>query len=253
MPNGETVVDVDRPLRVAVLFSGGASAARYLLEEAPCRGTEYRLVAGFTDVPDAPGVSALRTAGVPVETNDLDAFYAERDTTHSDMRVRAAFDAETRSLLSPYDPDVLLLSGYMRLVTAPLIDAWPAFNVHPGDLTVTRDGERVYTGLDAVRDAVTAGEEATYSCVHLVTSDVDAGPEVVRSAAVPVHRALVDTLLERDAENALRAYVEAHQEYQKWVADGPAVAAAVGLAADGRVERDGGRVTVDDGSGYHQL
>ncbi|MDY7082683.1 MAG: hypothetical protein SXQ77_09820, partial [Halobacteria archaeon] len=83
-------------------------------------------------------------------------------------------------------------------------------------------GERVYTGFDPVYDAIVAGGELyTRSSVHLVTSDVDKGPIVVLSRPFEVHRELVDSLKEHDAEEALRDYVEAHQEWMKWEGDGP--------------------------------
>jgi len=232
-------------LRVFVLFSGGASGFRYLAEDDPNYGEAYEVVGAFTDSPDAPGVDALRDRGVPVETNDLESFYAERDAPTTDLGVREEFDERTRELVEPYEPDVVVLSGYMRILTEPVVSAFPVVNVHPADLRVEEDGERVYTGFDAVRDAVLAGEDETRSSVHLVTEDVDAGPLLVVSPPFPVEREMVETLRTRN-EDALNDYLNAHQEWMKWRGDGPALAKALELTAGGRADLSTGEVDGDD-------
>lgn len=235
--------DADRPLRVVALFSGGASGVRYLLDQAPHCGERYEVVGAFTDDPSAPGVGALEDRGVAVETNDIRTFYEERGADTDDMAVRADYDAETVERIDRFDADVVLLSGYMRIVTEPLLEEYPILNVHPADLAITDEGgDRVYVGHDPVYDAVTDGRTETRSTVHLVTAGVDEGPLVVRSRPFPVRTEQVSTLREFGAEDALRAYVDAHQEWMKWDGDGPALATALRLVADGAVAyaEDGG-------------
>jgi phosphoribosylglycinamide formyltransferase-1 len=229
------IFDADRPLRVVALFSGGASAARYLLDHDPACGDAYEVVGAFTDDPSATGVAALEDHAVAVETHDIQAFYDERGADAGDMDVRAEFDAETAERIERFDPDVVLLSGYMWILTAPMVERYPILNVHPADLTMTEDGERVYVGHDPVYDAVTDGRAETRSTVHLVTAGVDEGPLVVLSRPFPVRQEQVETLREHGAEEALRAYVDAHQEWMKWDGDGPAMARAVRLVAEGQV------------------
>lgn len=236
---------MDDKLRVFVFFSGGASGFRYLADDDPNYGESYEVVGAFTDSPDAPGVDSVRERGVPVETNDIEAFYAERDAPTTDLDVREEFDARTRELVEPYEPDVVLLSGYMRILTEPVVSAFPVINVHPADLRIENEGERVYTGFDAVRDAVLAGEDETRSSAHLVTEDVDDGPLLVVSPPFPVERGMVETLRER-SEDALDAYIDAHQEWMKWKGDGPALAKALELAAEGRADLETGEVDGED-------
>ncbi|MDY6779473.1 MAG: formyltransferase family protein [Halobacteria archaeon] len=241
----------DEPLRVVVFFSGSASGLRYLADNDPNYGDEYEVVGGFTDSPDCPGVEHLGSLGIPVETTDIDEFYSERgheDTT--DLDVREEFDARTRELIRDFDPDLVLLSGYMRILTPPLVDAYPVINVHPADLRVEDDdGERVYTGFDPVYDAVEAGEPYTRSSVHLVTTDVDDGPLIVVSRPFEVHHELVETLSEFDADDAFESYVESHQEWMKWEGDGPALAKALELIAEGRVRFEDNEVLIDGDTG----
>lgn len=250
--SGATVFDADRPLRVAALFSGGASGVRYLLSEAEGRWT---VVGAVASDPDAPGIDALEDRGVEVAVRDVRSFYRERDADRDDMDVRAEFDRGTRDQLRSFDPepDLLLLSGYMWIVTTPLVEAFPTLNVHPGDLTIETGDGRPYTGLDPVTAAVEAGDRSTRSTVHFVTTDVDAGPVLVRSRPLRVHRELVDDLREAGATAAVETYLDVHQEWMKWAGDGPAVATALDLVAAGRVERDGETVRVDGRQGFYDL
>lgn len=249
-----SVFDADRPLRMVVFFSGGASGVRYLAEHDPNYGDRYEVVGGFTDSPECAGVDYLQAADVPVVTNDIRAFYADRDAETRNMEVREEYDAETRELIARFDPDLILLSGYMWILTAPIIDTYPTINVHPADLTIEDEsGTRVYTGYDPVHDAIVAGETTTRSSVHFVTTDVDEGPLLVVSEPFDVHRDLVETLAEYDADDALHSYVDAHQEWMKWDGDGPCFAKAVELIATGRVERDGSDVYIDGETGVYDL
>ncbi len=242
--------DSDADVRVAVFFSGGASALQYLAAEDPNYGELYDVVGAFTDQPDAEGVEACRSLDVPVKSNDIDAFYSERDAPMKDMDVRREFDRETLEMVDTWDADVILLSGYMRILTAPVVEEYTVVNVHPADLRFEEDGERVYTGFDPVWDAVEAGEPYTRSSVHLVTAEVDDGPLLTVSRPFEVHRDLVDALLEHGAGDAVRSYVDSHQEWMKWLGDGPAVAKALELLAEDRIDihdEDDGKTAYVDG------
>lgn len=246
-------VGTDRPLRVAVFFSGSASGFRYLRDHDPNFGEKYEVVCGFTADPAASGVDAFENHDVPVVARDLRSYYGDRDADTSDLDVRRSFDAESADRIAEFGPDLVLLSGYMWILTDPVVDAYPVVNVHPADLTITEDEERVYIGADPVYDAIADGRETTRSSVHLVTSDVDAGPLLVLSKPFPVHRELVDALLEFDATDALRDYVDAHQEWMKWEGDGPALSTALRLLAAGRVERDGAALMINGDPGPYDL
>lgn len=244
--------DTDR-LRVVVFFSGGASGLRYLVEKDSNYGEGYDVVGAFTDSPDAPGVEFVQDQGIELRVNDIEEFYAERDAPTTDLDVREEFDAVTADMIEGFDPDLILLSGYMRILTEPVVGKYDVINVHPADLTIEEDGDRVYTGHDPVYDAVVAGETETRSSVHFVTTEVDEGPVLVLSKPFEVHRELVDSLLENGSEDEVEEYVSAHQEWMKWEGDGPAIAKAVELIADGRVELDGSEVYIDGDLGHYEL
>lgn len=227
----------DRPLAVIPLFSGGASGARYCEEHDPRFGEAYRFPVAISSDPEAPGIDRLDT---DVAVRDIHGFYADRDADITDMDVRRAYDRGLRELLDRYEPDVLMLSGYMYVVTDPLLRAYHAINVHPADLRITEDGTRKYTGMDAVYDAIVAGEAETRSSVHFLTAGVDAGPLLTVSPPAPVHTAMVDEL----DDEPLRTYADVHQEWMKDRCDGPAFVTALHRLADGRVAlaEDGVRV-----------
>jgi len=158
-------------LRVALLCSRRAPGLEYLLER---RGRDFDLAVVVTTDPASEALPLLHRAGVPALVHDIRAFGTAR-------AVRSAFDTATRDLLAPYRPDVLVLSGYLHIITAPLLAAYPQriINVHDGDLPK-------YRGLHATRDALRAGEMTTCCTVHLVTPEVDDGPILARSHPFPV-------------------------------------------------------------------
>jgi folate-dependent phosphoribosylglycinamide formyltransferase PurN len=245
-----TTFDADRPLRVAALFSGGASAVRHLVDRDPNSGDPYEFVGAIASDPDAPGIDALESRNVEVEPRDIEAFYEDRDADLRDMAVREVFDRGTCDLLSAWNPDLVILSGYMWILTDPVVAQYPVLNVHPADLTVTDDeGDRKYVGADPVRDAILEGADRTRSSVHYVVPEVDEGPILVLSKPFPVHRDMVEGLETNDAGHALENYVDAHQEWMKWDGDGPAYAKALELIAEGRVRREGDVVYVDGDPG----
>ena len=118
---------------------------------------------------------------------------------------RKAFDAETAALLRGCD--VVVLLGYLFIITEPLLSAFPGriFNVHDSDLPR-------YPGLHATRDAILAGERETRSSVHVVTAEVDAGPVVARSEAFPVAPFVHDAVA-AGQNDIVRAYAYAHREW----------------------------------------
>jgi folate-dependent phosphoribosylglycinamide formyltransferase PurN len=199
-------------LRVALLSSRRAPGLAYLLEEDGRRGRDYELVVGLSTDPEGEALGLLRAAGVPALVHDLRAFYAARGARRTDLGVRRAYDEATRELLARFRPDVLVLSGYLHIVTAPLLAAYPQriLNVHDADLAQAgADGRPKYRGLHATRDAVRAGEAVTRCTIHVVTEDVDAGPRLARSTPFPVqgrHHYLQREWMMRAAWGPLIAY-----------------------------------------------
>lgn len=252
----DPLVEAATPLRVVVLTTTGGPRLRYLLEDDDARGSTHRFVAGVVNDVDSGAADLLEGNDVPVERHDIHAFYAEREAPLSNLDVRTAFDERLAASVTEYDPDLVLLVGYLHVLTGPFLGRFHPriLNCHHSDLTV-RDasGAPVYPGLHAVENAIRNGEAATRETVHVATADVDAGPVVVRSPAFEVNRPLVEDAIERGDDETLDAYVFAHRRWMASAGGGPALATALELVADGRVGWDGGRTTVDGTHGFYQV
>lgn len=252
----EPLVDASSPLRVAVLTSTDGPRLRYLLEDDPDRGRTYEIVCGVVNDVDSGADQWFEREGVPVERHDIHAYYAGRDAALEDLAVRREFDRRLADAVAGHDPDVVLLVGYLHILTDAFLDRFfpRILNCHHGDLTV-RDasGRPVYGGLRAVEDAITSGEAATRETVHVATETVDAGPIVARSSPFEVNRSLVDWALEHGDRATFDAYTYAHRRWTAAAGGGPAISTALELLADGRVGWDGGETTVDGVRGFYQL
>jgi folate-dependent phosphoribosylglycinamide formyltransferase PurN len=215
-------------LRVALLCSHRAPGLRFLLREDPHRGRLYDLVCCLSSEEESEAREETLRAGLPFISHSIARFSARRGTKRTDLAARVDYDRETLALVAPYEPDLLVLSSYLLIVTEPLLNAFPGriVNVHHADLT-KRPG---YVGLRAVRDAVFAGETETRATAHLVTERLDEGPILCLSEPFPVSP-LVQDAIEWGATDILKAYAYAHQEWMIRSAWGPLLSEAIARAA----------------------
>lgn len=253
---GDPLVAASRPVEVAIVTSKSDTRLRYLLEDDPKRGTAYDIVCGFANYADSAAADRLEDHDVPVERRDIHEFYEERGADLANMDVRAEFDARTAEILSSYDPDLIVLSGYLHILTASVLDRFfpRIVNIHHADMTIRDEsGEPVYTGLRSVEDAIRNGEPATRETTHVVTEAVDRGPLLVRSRPFDVHRELARSALDRGADDVFDAYVYAHRKWMLREGGGRTLAKTIELLADGRVTLDGGETEIDGQPGFYQL
>jgi acetyltransferase len=178
-------------LRVAGLASGSGNTLWKTLElqkelEETWEGSPFEVVAVFSDSPDAKCVETARKLGVPCESADIRAFYAERGVPLKDRAVRAEYDRLILEKLTPYRPDMILLSGYVWATTEVIFGGILTAGVHPADLAIVKDGRRAYAGADGVGVALSAGEKEIRSSSYLATPVLDGGPILVVSPAIPV-------------------------------------------------------------------
>lgn len=225
-------------LRVAVLSTSRAPGLEYLLSRDNNRGRRYELVAFIATDPANRDLARVTAAGIPWATRDLRAFYAGLGAPAHDLTARREYDRHTAALLGGVQADLVVTCGYLHILTAPLLEAYPnrIINVHDSDLPS-------YRGLHAVRDAVFAGERVTRSTVHIVTEEVDGGPPVARSWAFPTHP-LVSDARRWGATDILKAYAYAQREWMMRAAWGPLLAEAIAWFAAGEVSVVDGRALV---------
>lgn len=224
-----------RPLRVAVLCSGRAPGLMHLLNRDPRRGSAYDVVCCVSSEETFTEQVKVERRGIPCVPHLVADFCASRGVKRTDRRVRAEYDMATIGILRGYSPDLVLLDGYLLLLTAPMLDEYGGriINLHHSDLTLRhRDGSVRYPGLRAVRDAILAGETETRASAHLVTAALDDGPVLLRSWAFPVPP-IAAWAREHDAADVLKPTIWAHQEWMLRDAWGPMMAAALELAEIG--------------------
>lgn len=209
------------PMRVVALFSGGASAVKYLFESDPAGyGKIYAIVGAFTDNAQASGIAVCRNAGIHVDCLDYKYWCEGICVSPKDLEARKSYFAEVNRWIKMLQPDLIMLSGFQLIITEPLLSEWTGtiLNVHPADLRIEdAKGRRRYTGLNAVAKAIAAGERGTRSTVHIVTAEVDGGLIVAVSDPLPV----VPGRSPKD-----------HQEVMKWACDGPAYAQALHIMSE---------------------
>jgi folate-dependent phosphoribosylglycinamide formyltransferase PurN len=228
-----------RPIRVAVLCSHRAPGLMYLLNRCPDRGVTYEIVCCLTSEFAFAEEVRVERRGIPVLVHPIEPFYEQRGASlYRDMHVRAEYDAVTAKRLEPFFPDLLLLDGYLYLITTPLLKAFGPriINLHYSDLTLRRrDGGPIFPGLRAVRDAIAAGVAETRATVHAVDERPDSGAPIVRSWAYPVSP-MMDDLRSVGAPDVIKAYVYAHQQWMMRTVSGPLLSAALRLIATGAVD-----------------
>jgi len=148
-----------------------------------CGDVEYgaAVAAIISDRPDAAGLAFAAEAGIPTAI-----------VAPSDFPDRPTWDAAVARTAAAFEPDLIVCAGFMRLLGAPVLEAFPGriVNAHPALLPA-------FPGAKAVRDAIAAGVKVTGCTVMLVDEGVDTGP-ILAQRAVDVHEDdTEDTLHER--------------------------------------------------------
>jgi phosphoribosylglycinamide formyltransferase-1 len=240
------MLNIHRPLRVAVLCSHRAPGLMYLLNRSPDRGVSFEIACVVTSEDTFDEEVRVERRGIPTLVHSIRRFAKTRGASlYHDLDARRLYDAETVKRVESYFPDLLLLDGYLYLVTKPLLDAFPnrILNLHFSDLR-QRDanGGPRFPGIRAVRDALAAGCPETRATVHLVNDRPDDGPPIVVSWPFAVPPLAFDWY-GRGASSIFASYVHAHQQWMMQTASGPLMAAALRLISNRAVKLDdlGGR------------
>src|SRR4051812_33189436 len=176
--------------RLGVLISGRGSNLQSIVDAIQRGELDATIAVVVSNRPEAAGLLRAREAG-------LDALCLRQ----RDFDSREAYDAAVADVLRARDVDLVCLAGFMRLIGAPLLDAFPnrILNIHPSLLPA-------FPGLDAQKQALEYGVRVSGATVHLVTGELDGGPIVLQSAVPVLEDDTVQTL-------AARVLVEEHRLY----------------------------------------
>jgi phosphoribosylglycinamide formyltransferase 1 len=197
-------------VRLGILISGRGSNFEAIANSIARRQLDADIAIVISNRAGAPGLEIAMERGIPMRV--IASAGLERET----------YDAMLIEELRTHEVDLVCLAGFMRLLSANFIRAFPArvLNIHPSLLPA-------FTGLDAPRQALEYGARITGCTVHFVDEYLDSGPIVIQ-AAVPV--------LDADTVESLsaRILVQEHLIYSK----------AIRYIVDGRITIQGRRVLI---------
>lgn len=182
---------------VVILISGRGSNMEAIVR---ARIPGARIAAVISNRPDAAGLDFAADQGIPTRVVD-----------HKAHASREAFDAALAETIDALAPDLVLLAGFMRVLTDGFVDRYAGrlLNIHPSLLPS-------FPGLHTHRRALEAGVRVHGTTVHFVTPTLDCGPIVIQ-AAVPV---LAD---DDEARLAARVLIQEHRIYPqavRWFVEG---------------------------------
>ncbi len=200
-------------VRVGVLASGRGTDFQSLVDARDRGELDVELAVLVCNVPGAAVLERAKRANVPAATIDHRPFGKDRD----------GFEREVIRILREHRVDLVVFAGFMRIVTATLVNAFPnrIMNIHPSLLPA-------FPGAHAHRDVLAAGAKVSGCTIHFVDASVDGGPFILQKA-VPV--------LDDDTEETLEARI------LEW--EHRLLPLAVRLFAEGRLHVDGRRVRID--------
>jgi phosphoribosylglycinamide formyltransferase-1 len=175
---------------IVILISGRGSNMEAVVRAAQSEGWPARISAVISNRSDAAGLAFAQAHGIPTAVVPSKQFAS-----------RAEFDAALQQEIDRYAPDLVVLAGFMRILTAPFVQHYAGrmLNIHPSLLPA-------FPGLATHRQAIDAGVLEHGATVHFVTAELDHGP-VIAQARVDV--------LPGDTEDTLaaRVLVEEHKLY----------------------------------------
>jgi phosphoribosylglycinamide formyltransferase-1 len=179
--------------RLGVLVSGRGSNLQAIIDAIGSGRLDASIGVVISNRPGAMGLTRALAAALPTEVLDHKAFASRRD-----------YDRALAALLRRYDVDLVCLAGFMRLLGAEFIDAFPnaVLNVHPSLLPA-------FPGVNAPGQALEHGVKVAGCTVHVVTAELDAGPIVAQSAVPVLPGDTVETLSARILGQEHRLYPEA--------------------------------------------
>ena len=188
------------PCNVVVLISGSGSNLQALIDSLAAGDTPARISAVISNRADAYGLTRAAHAGIPTAVLDHKAF-ADRE----------AFDAALVQTIDAYAPQLVILAGFMRILTPAFVRHYQGrlLNIHPSLLPK-------YKGLDTHARVLEAGDAEHGCSVHFVTEELDGGALVVQAVTAVTPGDTAQSL-------AMRVHQLEHRIYplaMRWFAEG---------------------------------
>ena len=181
------------PSNLGVLISGRGSNLQALIDSVQGGELDSRIAVVISNKPQAAGLERAAAAGIETLT-----------INHRDYATRDDFDRAVAAALRERAVHLVCLAGFMRLIGAPLLEAFPnaILNIHPSLLPA-------FPGVDGQAQALAYGVKVSGVTVHFVTGELDGGPIVLQRAVPVKDDDTVDALAARILLEEHRAYPEA--------------------------------------------
>lgn len=201
--------------RIVILISArGSNMQALLAANLPCQ-----IAAVVSNRADAQGLEIARQYGI-----------ATAVVSHKDFADRSAFDTALAAVIDTHKPDLVVLAGFMRILTAGFVERYRGklINIHPSLLPA-------YPGIDTHQRALQDGVKIHGCTVHFVTPDLDHGPVIIQ-AAVPVLRDDTPQTL------SARVLIEEHRIYPqaiRWLCRNQVWLDEIGRVTSDRLEQPG--------------
>ena len=198
--NNPLNADPAEPSRIVVLISGSGSNMQAIAEACAKNDINGDIVAVISNRPDVLGLERAAEFEIPTDVVD-----------HKQYATREEFDAHLIRAIDEYSPDLVVMAGFMRIVTPDFVRRYRGrlLNIHPSLLPK-------YKGLHTHKRALEAGDDEHGVTVHFVTEDLDGGPNAIQA---------VVKILDDDNEVSLqkRVQIQEHVIYPiavKWFVEG---------------------------------
>lgn len=191
---------------IVVLVSGSGSNLQAIIDACETKHINAKITAVFSNKADAYGLERARSHNINAHSISAHMFLNPQGKPD-----REAFDSHLMKQIDKYQPDLVILAGYMRILSPSFVTHYSGrmLNIHPSLLPK-------YTGLHTHQRAIDAGDNEHGTSVHFVTEELDGGP-VILQAKVPVFE-------DDDAASlAERVLVQEHSIYPivtQWFIDG---------------------------------
>ena len=202
------------PLPIVILISGRGSNLQAIIDRTTAGELPVEIRAVISNRPDAAGLENARQAGL--ETRVID---------HTGYADRQAFDQALQACIDSYQPGLVVLAGFMRILTPGFVEHYRGrmLNIHPSLLPD-------FPGLNTHQRALDAGHREVGASVHFVTEDTDGGPVLMQARVAVRENDTADSLAARVLEQEHRLYPQAI----RWFAEG-----RIFLDNNGQIKLDG--------------
>jgi phosphoribosylglycinamide formyltransferase-1 len=170
--------------KIVVLISGNGSNLQAIIDAVNSESFEAEIAAVISSKPNILGLERATKANIPTAVID-----------HKQYPEREVFDAKLLQEIEKYKPDLLILAGFMRILTTDFVKRYQGrmINIHPSLLPK-------YPGLHTHQKAIDAGDSFHGITVHFVTSELDSGPNIIQAKVKTYENDSVESLAKRVQE-----------------------------------------------------